>query len=228
MTNTDTCVINKIRIRVDVFGDRKREEIEINRHIYSTVPLPSKTNWRAAEKQVWWIQKQLWWICLRQNFPAWQQFWIMTSPSRPRGEASAQAWNRLKVPSQMLQRPTEVEFLLALSGKRLRGKHVWRTPRQGDVYQVAERSLWEGWYSRLIKQALFVREWLCSGCSLSQPEGFRTVVLSWEPTEKEPDGRFLWHQTEQDELFKTTQMIQQLSGGDKLRFTITNHIPGPW
>lgn len=44
MTNTDTCVINKIRIRVDVFGDRKREEIEINQHIYSTVPLPSKTN----------------------------------------------------------------------------------------------------------------------------------------------------------------------------------------
>lgn len=29
-TNTDTCIINKIRTFVGVFGERKREEMEIN------------------------------------------------------------------------------------------------------------------------------------------------------------------------------------------------------
>lgn len=46
----DTCVINKIRIWVDVFGKRKRGEMEINRHFYSTAHFLPK---QQLQKQVW-------------------------------------------------------------------------------------------------------------------------------------------------------------------------------
>lgn len=80
----DTCAINKIRIWVDVFGERRREEMEINDHVYSTTHfLPKqlqnsrksrsgKIFWdrifQSGSKTRLWLHASMWWsICSALN-----------------------------------------------------------------------------------------------------------------------------------------------------------------
>ena len=67
----DTCAINKIRIWVDVFGERRREEMEINDHVYSTahfLPKQLQNSRKSRSGKIFW-----------DRITVWQQNSIMTS-----------------------------------------------------------------------------------------------------------------------------------------------------